>query len=56
MHHRVEAGFLGMYADDAASKHNGSKESDGERFVSALGQVNGRLARNLAEGESPPVP
>lgn len=42
-HHHVQAGFLGMYADEAAFKHNTRKLKDGERFASALGNVRGRL-------------
>jgi transposase-like protein len=42
-HHHVEARFLGMYADEAAFKHNTRKASDGERFASALAQSDGRL-------------
>ena len=55
-HHHVEAGFLGMYADEAAFKHNTRKMSDGERFASALQGVKGRLSwyvGKASEGESP---
>ena len=55
-HHHVEAGFLGMYADEAAFKHNTRKMNDGERFASALQGVRGRLTwyvGKASEGESP---
>ena len=42
-HHHVQAGFLGMYADEAAFKHNTRHESDAERFDYGLANVKGRL-------------
>lgn len=42
-HHHVEAGFLNMYADEAAFKFNTRKMSDGERFAYALQHPEGRL-------------
>jgi hypothetical protein len=57
-HHHVEARFLGMYADEAAFKHNTRKVSDGERFASALQQAPGSRLSWFAssEGARPPRP
>ena len=42
-HHHVQAGFLGMYADEAAFKHNTRYDTDAERFDYGLANVRGRL-------------
>ena len=42
-HHHVQAGFLGMYVDECAFKHNTRNQSDAERFDSALASTRGRL-------------
>ncbi len=58
-HHHVAPGFLGMYADEAAFKYNTRKQSDGERFASALQGVGGRLTwyvGKASEEESPSTP
>jgi transposase-like protein len=54
-HHHVQPGFLSMYADEVAFKHNTRKINDGERFASALEQVEGtRLAwRASSKGSQP---
>ena len=55
-HHHVEAGFLGMYADEAAFKHNTRKMNDAERVASALGNAHGRVTwyvGKASQGEPP---
>ena len=42
-HHHVQVGYLGMYCDEAAFKHNTRHDSDAERFDYGLANVKGRL-------------
>ena len=51
--HHVEAGFLPLYADEAAFKYNARKMNDRERFAFALANVTGRLTWYVSEADSP---
>ena len=42
-HHHVDAGYLNMYVQEHAYRHNTREISDRERFLNLLGQVDGRL-------------
>ena len=55
-YHHVRPQYLAMYCDEFAFRYNARKQSDGERFASALGNAKGRLTwyvgRNASQGES----
>ena len=56
-HHHVQAGFLGMYVDEAAFKHNTRALTDRDRFAEAMRLSPGqRLSWFSSEGESRPAP
>jgi len=53
-HHHVKAGYLGMYADEAAFKHNTRELTDRDRFSEAMRLSPGRrLAWFASSAESP---
>ena len=56
-HHHVQAGFLGMYADEAAFKHNTRELTDRDRFSEAMRLSPGqRLSWFASEGETRQAP
>lgn len=54
-HHHVDAGYLNMYVQESAFRHNTRKQSDAERFAILGGQVDGRvdwyLGRNAKDAD-----
>ena len=42
-HHHVDRGYLNMYVQEQAYRHNTREIKDVERFTALLGQVEGRL-------------
>ena len=56
-HHHVQAGFLGMYADECAFKHNTRELTDRDRFAEAMRLSPGqRLSWFSSAGETRPTP
>ena len=56
-HHHVQAGFLGMYCDEAAFKHNTRELTDRDRFSEAMRLSPGqRLSWFASEGDSRQAP
>lgn len=43
VYHHVDAGYLSLYVDEFAFRHNTRKDSDAERFRALLGRVEGRV-------------